>query len=161
MTQDQIIGMSDDDFILVTDGKHPYRGKKLRYYLDSRFAQRANMKSFATREAQVEQLPSKIVQIETKTWMKDADLAKLERLFELPPKDAVEKVKKLMLEARKKPKQLTSDAQSEGEHKPQHHNEAVFSEGTGDAEVAPETYDQDHDDPDVPDDGRPDPRLGW
>jgi type IV secretion system protein VirD4 len=109
MTQDELIGMADDEFILITDGKHPYKGKKIRYYLDERFTKRAHMESFLTREAQVKQLPVKKAQPET--WMKDQDLALLEKLLELPPKEAIKKVKQLTVDARNKTqKQISSDS---------------------------------------------------
>ena len=37
MTAEEIRTMNDDDMLIISSGSHPYRGKKIRYYLDSRF----------------------------------------------------------------------------------------------------------------------------
>ena len=29
--------MNDDDMLIISSGSHPYKGKKIRYYLDDRF----------------------------------------------------------------------------------------------------------------------------
>lgn len=37
MTSDEIRTMGDNDCIIIQSGEHPYKGKKIRYYLDDRF----------------------------------------------------------------------------------------------------------------------------
>lgn len=37
MTAEEIRTMPDNDMLIISSGNHPYRGKKIRYYLDDRF----------------------------------------------------------------------------------------------------------------------------
>jgi type IV secretion system protein VirD4 len=68
MPVDEILRLPYQDFLLITDGELPYRGKKLMYYQDKRFEDRANLATIKSFNDQLRELPERPLKIE---WLKD------------------------------------------------------------------------------------------
>lgn len=62
MTPDEVLRLPYDDILLLAGGTYPYRGKKIMYFTDSRFSERANLEAPESREAQEKELIKRTVQ---------------------------------------------------------------------------------------------------
>jgi len=57
MNVDDLMRLPDTQFILLRKGEHPYRGKKIFFYLDRRFRGRCGQPTFADFAVQMKELP--------------------------------------------------------------------------------------------------------
>jgi len=57
MNVDDLMRLPDTQFILLRKGEHPYRGRKIYYYLDRRFRGRSGQATFANFTVQLKELP--------------------------------------------------------------------------------------------------------
>jgi type IV secretion system protein VirD4 len=63
MTEEAILHMPYEDWLLITNGRYPYRGKKIMYYLDRRFSPRVLEAEIPdTRVQQIAEMPRRLLE---------------------------------------------------------------------------------------------------
>jgi type IV secretion system protein VirD4 len=63
MTEEAILHMPYEDWLLLTNGRYPYKGKKIMYYLDRRFIPRVLEEAIPdTREQQIAEMPRALLE---------------------------------------------------------------------------------------------------
>jgi len=76
MTVDELLRLPFEDFILITAGQYPYRGRKLMYYLDPRFKDRVKLPTLANWSDQLQELPKRRLQL---PWLSENALVVLKK----------------------------------------------------------------------------------
>src|SRR5208283_365742 len=76
MTVDELLRLPFEDFILITAGQFPYRGRKLMYYLDPRFKDRVKLPTLANWSDQLQELPKRRLQL---PWLSENALVVLKK----------------------------------------------------------------------------------
>jgi type IV secretion system protein VirD4 len=90
MTSDEVLRLPYEDFLLVTSGKFPYRGKKLMYYTDRRFTPKTDVKHNpplpATRLERLKLLPFHPLEV---PWLNAKALQELQEVYNQPSEKAI------------------------------------------------------------------------